>query len=384
MYNDNTENSVRPAQKELRVDRLTPHEVRNLLTFLEGLATASDQEAFVQYLLAAAPGLIPCEIFTYNEMIPSQHISRNWVTPQEIHPPETDAIWAQHMHEHPTLMYYTKTREGRARTISDFLSQPQLHRLGLYNELYRGWHVEDVLTAVCHVSVASPTILVGVGFYRDRRTFSDRDRLLLNLLRPHLVQTYARIQAHTHLRQELVRTKQVLDTLDQGVIVLARDGSVREMTSRARQLLKAYWRSVPEHEGCLPRDLQDWMSYQQGSRLQAEQIAVHSAPLPLVVDRDGTRLVVQLLQFGSKEHLLILEEQPTVLSPSSFSSLGLTDRESEVLLWLTRGKTDADIATILGVSPKTVGKHLERIYQKLGVENRTAAVMRALAPIPSR
>jgi DNA-binding CsgD family transcriptional regulator len=55
----------------------------------------------------------------------------------------------------------------------------------------------------------------------------------------------------------------------------------------------------------------------------------------------------------------------------------LTPRERDVLHWLAAGKTDRDIATILGISPRTVHKHLQRIYEKLGVENRTAAVARS-------
>jgi DNA-binding CsgD family transcriptional regulator len=51
----------------------------------------------------------------------------------------------------------------------------------------------------------------------------------------------------------------------------------------------------------------------------------------------------------------------------------LTLREREVLGWLARGKTNAEIGAILGISAATVGKHLEHIYPKLGVENRTAA-----------
>jgi len=51
----------------------------------------------------------------------------------------------------------------------------------------------------------------------------------------------------------------------------------------------------------------------------------------------------------------------------------LTAREVEVLTWLGRGKSNLEIAAILGIKPATVGKHLERIYPKLGVENRTAA-----------
>jgi DNA-binding CsgD family transcriptional regulator len=56
----------------------------------------------------------------------------------------------------------------------------------------------------------------------------------------------------------------------------------------------------------------------------------------------------------------------------------LTARENEVLHWLASGKTDRDIGDILAISPRTVHKHLQRIYEKLGVETRTAAVVRAM------
>lgn len=59
-------------------------------------------------------------------------------------------------------------------------------------------------------------------------------------------------------------------------------------------------------------------------------------------------------------------------------TLGLTARESEVLLWTAQGKSNRDIATILDCSPRTVNKHLEQIYAKLGVDNRTAAAMTAV------
>ena len=60
----------------------------------------------------------------------------------------------------------------------------------------------------------------------------------------------------------------------------------------------------------------------------------------------------------------------------------LTAREREVVQWLACGKTDAEIAALRGLSPRTVQKHLEHVYVKLGVETRTAAVMRALAARP--
>ena len=63
---------------------------------------------------------------------------------------------------------------------------------------------------------------------------------------------------------------------------------------------------------------------------------------------------------------------------SGFAALPVTAREREVLTWLAAGKTDREIGDILGMSPRTVQKHLQHIYEKLGVETRTAAVMRAL------
>ena len=65
-------------------------------------------------------------------------------------------------------------------------------------------------------------------------------------------------------------------------------------------------------------------------------------------------------------------------SPSPLESLGLSQREAEVLFWMAQGKTNAEIGVILDISPATAKKYLENIYQKLAVEGRNAATLRAL------
>ena len=70
---------------------------------------------------------------------------------------------------------------------------------------------------------------------------------------------------------------------------------------------------------------------------------------------------------------LLFEEKSDASLKSRLVSAGLTLREAEVLLWVKRGKADSEIAAILGSKTKTVSKHLEHIYEKLGVENRTTA-----------
>ena len=65
-------------------------------------------------------------------------------------------------------------------------------------------------------------------------------------------------------------------------------------------------------------------------------------------------------------------------TPLELEGLGLTPREAEVLFWVARGKTNDEIATVLGIGLTTVKKHLESTFAKLGVENRTAAAAMAL------
>lgn len=86
----------------------------------------------------------------------------------------------------------------------------------------------------------------------------------------------------------------------------------------------------------------------------------------------------------SDEHLLKLIDSAKPGEDKQLQiAFGLTGRESEVLLWLARGKGNADIAMILGVSPRTVNKHLEQVFRKLSVENRTSAAVMALKALES-
>jgi len=72
------------------------------------------------------------------------------------------------------------------------------------------------------------------------------------------------------------------------------------------------------------------------------------------------------------------EFKPDFSSPEPLRALGLTPRAAEVLLWVAQGKTNSDIGTIPGIGESTVKKHLLEIFEKLGVETRSAATLRAL------
>lgn len=85
------------------------------------------------------------------------------------------------------------------------------------------------------------------------------------------------------------------------------------------------------------------------------------------------------LEWQDDRPLLILSEDRPRLEPEFLKAVGLSPREAEVLALVAEGRTNAEVARLLFASPRTIGKHLEHIYRKLGVENRSAAVLRVLA-----
>ncbi len=111
--------------------------------------------------------------------------------------------------------------------------------------------------------------------------------------------------------------------------------------------------------GCAPRPT---------SRTRRRRITTPVGQPPRLIE------VSRVGRIGRDEVLLrLVASDPSSEETLLKQRLGLTTRESEVLLWLGRGKSNRDIAEILGLSPRTVNKHLELIYAKLGVENRAAA-----------
>ena len=108
----------------------------------------------------------------------------------------------------------------------------------------------------------------------------------------------------------------------------------------------------------------------------------------IALDTKGAPLKLELSiisQTGSDEILLRLIEGGSLDDQAVLrNKLPLTQREAEVLLWIARGKSNRDIAEILSLSPRTVNKHLEQIFNKIGVENRASAAALAVRLLGAR
>ncbi|WP_310486727.1 helix-turn-helix transcriptional regulator [Chamaesiphon sp. VAR_69_metabat_338] len=293
-------------------------------------------------------------------------------------------VLAEDRQNHPIAQNMPQTLNG-AYKLSDFITQSELHsRESLYQQFLRPLHIEDQtllflpdVTPVKWGELArSNTTLAGFILSRPSRSFTERDRLILNLLRPHLSQAYTNVQQYHQLQQDLNLVRQSLHQL--GAIVL--DGNVR-ITSIAPQAI-IWLETYFEKATCwlqLPDRLRSWVKYQVTCLMQNPDLP--AACLPLRIQQDGRELTIRLIiESPGARYLLLLEEQ-TISSLNSLALLGLSQRETEVLALVMQGKDNKAIAVQLSVHPSTIRKHLENIYSKWGVKSRTEAIAQALAKL---
>jgi DNA-binding response OmpR family regulator/DNA-binding CsgD family transcriptional regulator len=177
----------------------------------------------------------------------------------------------------------------------------------------------------------------------------------------------ARIRVHLANARMTQSARAALDVSGRYLLAVSGQGRILWATPQAQKLLTATLAADADDEFLLPEPVPQWLAQvQEGKAASKAATASFPGNEQLRLHYMGT--------LGPNEFLLRLAKDAGTETPAEFSSeLGLTTREGEVLSWLSKGKTNRDIAQILGLSPRTVDKHLEQIYSKLGVENRTAA-----------
>ena len=151
----------------------------------------------------------------------------------------------------------------------------------------------------------------------------------------------------------------------------ASDGRLMWQTPLARQLLHTYYgTSAPE----TPPAILQWL------RRHLADAERQIEPPRLCAELGARRLSIGLhQQTGDDDWLIVMREVSDAAIIESMSlAFKLTAREAEVLYWVVKGKINRDIADIVGSSPGTVKKHLERVFAKLGVETRTSAAGMAM------
>lgn len=278
-----------------------------------------------------------------------------------------------HLRDHPLITHFSVRRDARAWTLHDFIPRVTFQRSMLYRTLYRPLGIEFQLILLVPFPDRAPRALL---LNRRNSQFSESDRQLLQLLWPHLCQAVRNARAAS--RQQSI-PKFDVGVLGRGVLVLDRAGGVELCTEQARIWLTRYClEGYSQREvRSLPDPIASWVARALANSLLYLR-GIADPVEPLIVRRGHQYLVIKLVtDYGRGQHLLLMDEASMNAPPDLLLGLGLTKREAEVLAWVAQGKTNRETGIILSLSTRTVQKHLEHVFAKLGVETRTAAILKA-------
>jgi len=326
--------------------RLSSGDTHKLLTFVADAAPLQSTLPFTTALIDQLTVTIESEFATYYTFDPTDGASHDEYVPCSREAPMPEEGWGGvpavvDLHRHDVQLWSdTLPRAGRWR----YESAP----------FARAAEVVDCAWTVIPVTPRKSAML---NFHRQGRDFTERDRRFVEALRPHVV---ALIRA-ADARRRLADLMSAVDAVDEdhphGFVLLGTGNEIEHASPSARVLLQRW---LDAENGRLPGIVDEWL--RSASR-----------PTPLRLQQGNRRLVVE----APTPSALVLREEP--VPPGS-----LTPRELEILGLVADGKSTAQIASQLWVTPATVSKHLEHCYRKLGVASRTAAIAAAGLTTPAR
>jgi DNA-binding CsgD family transcriptional regulator len=343
------------------MQRLSASDLEGALRFVAAAAAETGPDPFPVTVVEHLRTLIGCEWATYCELDRRQRRGLALIESPvpEVDADEDDEVFWRIVDDHPLCQAQCRGRFD-ALKLSDFYTLRELRRLEVYADWFRPFGVDHEL----EVGIPSPLEHTKTFLFENaRRDFTERDRALANLLQPHLIALYRAAVVRRLADTARAVIEEDSEPEARGVLVLDGRGFVDIASPLARRLLGDY---LPGGRGGrLPLEITRWLAEQP----------LDGPPAPLSVAGPGGTLVVELDRRRGARVLLLEERAAAGRGPDALSA-----REREVLALVRDGLRNAEIAEALWVSPSTVGKHLENIYEKLDVHTRTAAVARVHGP----
>jgi len=335
--------------------------------FTAGLHEHRKPITLIQYALARLQHLISSDYNSWVEIIDAKPLKVAAIfSPQNPQAASLLPVFERHAKEHPVCRYWEKSGHYHIATRwSDVAEWPAIEHLSLYTGFYRPLGVRHQMMVAVQTK---PSHFTYLALNRSRTPFSNHDRILLTALQPHIAGALQSLLREQWLQSTLASYATFMDTFNQGIVCLAPNGHIRWANKRARTDLQTHF-GWSVNSTRLPADLQ--------KQLSPGPIVASSPSKSFSVPSKHGALVVRTLKAKTDRYVFFQgSEQPAF---DGLKTFGLTNREAEVLGWIARGKSNEEAAAILGIGPHTVRKHLERIYNALGVTNRTEAAAKAYA-----
>lgn len=336
-----------------------------ILSAVEELNSSVELQTLPERALTAASKVIAADSVAFTGIsYDGKYAGIGWENSEAISPADIE-IFAEYMHEQPLFDAYIVKRRSETLQITDLISPEEFKRTNIYNEFYKRIGVESQLVAPLPIS---DELFMSCSVNTGRKDFSERDRLLLTLLKPHLINAIRSAFAYQRLES-------ALETEACGIVAINSKGETAFVSEFAQQLFDRYFTKDKREANSLPETLCEWVK-QSNSAVKTTEFDL--PPKSLKIENQTGELIIRCAYNSTTREQTLLLEEKRFDSTKMFDSFGLTRRETEILFLMTKGKTDGVIAQLCGISLRTVHKHAENIYTKLGVETRTGAILRIL------
>ncbi len=215
--------------------RLRASDLEAALEATAGWHHVETLDSLVDAALADLNRLIPSDMIAWNELdvVRGKPVRIVQGPGQVDAPPPPDDVLAHYLDQHPVVSHFARTRDGSPVKFSDFVTLRQLRRLDVYDALFRPYAADRHLALAIQFP---PAVGVGVAFNRSGRDFTERDRRLLELLRPHLAVAYRIIRFRERARERIAQLEQALRDAPGAV---ARDAEgVPSLTARELEVME--------------------------------------------------------------------------------------------------------------------------------------------------
>jgi len=355
---------------------LAERDLRSAMGALQSLADQSnDCASFVRGALEQLTDVVASDLTTLSICDLARGTRRVISRKAETLSASDRAAFDRHFREHPLVRFHGSHPGGPTQRISDCISAGTFRNSALHADYYRRIGINHVMALPLWIDKEN---VISIVFNRGRADFRNGERAVLDAVRRPLAAMYRNLIACEEAGIGLKRISRLVSDSGWSMMQVSTSGRILDASAEALRLLRQFFPQTPDRRTQIPEAMSQWLSQSRSWGLDRPAI---NGGERFMTSRFGVKLTVHFVpdtECASTGYLLMKSER---LDPQAerLSQLPLTDRERQILALVAAGKTNAEIAAILAISPRTVQKHLEHIFQKLGVETRTAAAIRALA-----
>ncbi len=312
-----------------------------------------------------------------NQLVPADNVvlNRFHVTtgtyevvtlPEGLAKPEEVDLVGKFLNQSPFPPYFVGTGDTQWKMTTDFMPVEDFHATELWQLGLRRWGINQ---QCCGMLAFMNATAHAVTINRTSAGFTEKERRLLNAIHPHLVTSYVNAQAFGQKLRTEAELRVALEQAPGAYGYFHATGALAWLQPTTRKWLLEIFSDETWDGSGLPSTLR---------LLRRQAMEERHSTQHVTRTKDGARFTCCLLPSPLGGWILRIERSPLASRLRLKPIPDLSSRENEVLQWLVEGKRNGEIATLLGISQRTVEKHVEHILVVLEAENRATAIVRAM------